>query len=198
MKKILSSLSIAWMLLMTVSLQAQAYSYSAAGKEPLIDGRETLLQAVNSGDFVAGKAAYDKMAKEVLYFKTEYGIDLDSPMRHALETKDAEQVNRVLNQAYVEEINRRLKGAEKNVGDYQVSKVLVVKSKLFLDLLTPQMDAAGRQNAEQAIQGALSSIGNPGVFGVGAAPADPEALAKYHQQLMQALKSVPVVIAVIG
>ncbi len=188
MKKILSAFSLAWMLLLAVSMQVQAYSYSAAGKEPLIDGRETLLAAVNSGDFATGKAAYDKMAKEVLYFKMEYGVDLDSPMRNALKAKDAEQVNRVLNQAYVEEINRRLKGAEENVGDYQVSKVLVVKSKLFLDLLTPQMDTTGRQNAEQAIQGALNAIGNPGVFGVGAAPADPEALVKYHQELMQALK----------
>ncbi|WP_461535880.1 hypothetical protein [Spongorhabdus nitratireducens] len=176
-------------MLLVLSLNSQAYTYSAAGKEPLIDGREALLKAADSGDFEAATAAYEKVAKEILYFKTEYGIDLDTPMKNALKAKDAKQVNHVLNQAYFAEIDRRLKGAEQNVNDYQVAKVLVVKSKLFLDLLTPQMEAEARQQAEQAIQIALKAIGNPGVFGVGAEPANPEALANAHQQLIKALQA---------
>ncbi|MRI32797.1 hypothetical protein EOPP23_07345 [Endozoicomonas sp. OPT23] len=175
-------------MLLSLSLNTQAYTYSAAGKEPLIDGREALIQAANSNDFVAASKAYQKVEEEVLYFKQEYGIDLDTPMRNALKAKDASKVTKVLNKIYVAEINRRLTGAEKNINDYQVAKVLVVKSKLFLDLLTPQMSAEQREQANEGIQGALKAVGNPGVFGVGAAPADPDTMKQSHTKLMQALK----------
>ena len=40
---------LALTLLLTLSGQAQAYSYAAAGKEPLIDAREALLGAATNG-----------------------------------------------------------------------------------------------------------------------------------------------------
>ncbi len=184
MKKV----SMFFALLLSFSALTEAYTYSAAGKEPLIDGREALLVAVHSGDFSAATSIYSQLADEVLYFKTEYGIDLDTPMRQALAEKKPEQVNHTLNQIYTAEIDRRITGAEKNINDYQVAKVMVVKSKLFLDLLTPQLAPEERSMSVQAIQGALKAIGNPGVFGVGAEPADLEALTRSHQLLMKALQ----------
>ena len=176
--------------LFAFSLNSQAYTYSAAGKEPLIDGREALIQAANNNDFVAASKAYQKVEEEVLHFNKEFGIDLDTPMRNALKARDATMVNKVLNRIYVAEINRRLTGAEQNINDYQVAKVLVVKSKLFLDLLTPQMPAGLRKQANEGIQEALKAVGNPGVFGVGAAPADPDAMKQGHKKLMQALNNL--------
>lgn len=189
MKKLFLQAPLLVCLLFSFSLNTLAYTYSAAGKEPLIDGREALLQAANNNDFLAASKAYEKVEENVLYFKKEYGIDLDTPMRNALKAKDAAMVSKMLNKIYVAEINRRLTGAEKNINDYQVAKVLVVKSKLFLDLLTPQMPKELRQQANKAIQGALQAVGNPGVFGVGAAPADPDSMKQSHELLMQALQT---------
>ena len=167
---------------------AQAYSYAAAGKEPLIEGREAILLALNENDFKAATQGVIGLKKEFSYLLKEHQIDLFTPMQKALATQDTQAIKSILDRALEEEIVRRLDGAEKNLGDYQVAKVLVVKSKLFLDLLLPNFDEKMRTQANVAIQGVLKSIGNPGVFGVGQAPADAKAFKVHRDLLMQTIK----------
>ena len=50
------------------STQSFAYSYAAAGKEPLIEGRETLLKALSANDYTAVQTAYDSMLAEFVFF----------------------------------------------------------------------------------------------------------------------------------
>ncbi|AGH81952.1 hypothetical protein PCNPT3_10070 [Psychromonas sp. CNPT3] len=168
---------------------AQAYSYAAAGKEPLIDGREIILSALNANDFNAAAQGAAGLKKEFAYLLKEHNIDLFTPMQEALASKDASAIKVVLDKALEEEIVRRLEGAQNNLGDYQVAKVLVVKSKLFLDLLLPNYDEKTRAQANLAIQGVLTAIGNPGVFGVGQAPADENAFKVQRDLLMKTIQT---------
>ncbi|WP_244886231.1 hypothetical protein [Aliivibrio logei] len=170
------------------SVSSYAYSYAAAGKEPVIEGREAILQALTIPDYAAVSASVAGLNDEFIYLKNEHQVDLLTPMLEAIDNKDAEKIETLMDSAVVEEIIRRLDGAEKNLDDYQVAKVLVVKSKLFLDLLAPKMNGSQRQEATQAIQGALASIGNPGVFGVGKAPADPAEFSKQKALLLNAIR----------
>lgn len=170
------------------SVSSYAYSYAAAGKEPVIEGREAILQALTIPDYAAVSASVAGLNDEFTYLKNEHQVDLLTPMLEAIDNKDAEKIETLMDSAVVEEIIRRLAGAEKNLDDYQVAKVLVVKSKLFLDLLAPKMNGSQRQEATQAIQGALASIGNPGVFGVGKAPADPAEFSKKKALLLNAIR----------
>ena len=173
------------------SVSSYAYSYAAAGKEPVIEGREAILQALTIPDYAAVSASVAGLNDEFTYLKNEHQVDLLTPMLEAIDNKDAEKIETLMDSAVVEEIIRRLDGAEKNLDDYQVAKVLVVKSKLFLDLLAPKMNGSQRQEATQAtqaIQGALASIGNPGVFGVGKAPADPAEFSKQKALLLNAIR----------
>ncbi|OLQ74924.1 hypothetical protein BIT28_13295 [Photobacterium proteolyticum] len=172
---------------LVVSTSSHAYSYAAAGKEPVIDGREAIMQALAVDDFAAAKVAVDGLHEEFTYLLNEHQVDLQTPMALALAEKDAAKVEAVMDRVVIEEIIRRLDGAEKNLGDYQVAKVLVVKSKLFLDLIMPKLDEANRQQATTAIQGVLQAIGNPGVFGVGQAPADPAAFEQQRELLIGAI-----------
>lgn len=173
-----------------VSTASYAYSYAAAGKEPVIDGREAIMQALANNDFTAVQLAVDGLHEEFTYLLNEHQVDLLTPMAQALENKDAAKVEAVMDRTVIEEIVRRLDGAENNLGDYQVAKVLVVKSKLFLDLIMPKLDEAKRQQATTAIQGVLGAIGNPGVFGVGQAPADPEAFEQQRELLINAISGL--------
>ncbi len=173
-----------------VSTSSHAYSYAAAGKEPVIDGREAIMQALADNDFAAAKAAVDGLQEEFTYLLNEHQVDLLTPMNQALADKDAAKVEAVMDHAVIEEIVRRLDGAEKNLGDYQVAKVLVVKSKLFLDLIMPKLDESSRKQATEAIQGVLNAIGNPGVFGVGQAPADPAVFKQQRELLTDAINSL--------
>lgn len=184
-KRVVMTLFI-WSLLFGSS--AQAYSYAAAGKEPLIDGREALLLALSQADFEAIATVANELSDEFHYLKETHHVDLASPMQTAIMSKDKAQIEVIMDQALVEEVVRRLEGAEQNLGDYQVAKVLVVKSKRFLDLVTPKLNSDKRETVNKAIVAALESIGNPGVFGVGQMPADPECFAKERQEIVKALQ----------
>ena len=170
------------------SAQSFAYSYAAAGKEPLIEGREALLKALSANDYSAVQTAYDSMQKEFVYFNEHHGLAVDEQMQTAITNKDQQGVATALITTIKAEVMRRLEGAEKNINDYQVAKVLVVKSKLFIDLLAADLTAEHRQQADTAIRGALASIGNPGVFGVGQKPADVTRYIEYRTNLQAALQ----------
>ena len=172
---------------LSLAVSVQAYSYAAAGKEPLIDGREAVLLALSNDDFKAVQTAINGLDKEFAYLKNEHHVDILTPMKVAINTKDRAKIEALMDKAVYEEVLRRLDGAKQNLSDYQVAKVLVVKSKLFLDLLTPKLDDEHRVEANQAIQGVLAAIGNPGVFGVGAAPAAPDVFEQQKERLTKSL-----------
>ncbi|MBV7413220.1 hypothetical protein [Aeromonas sp. sif2433] len=175
---------IALLLLANVG-QAQAYSYAAAGKEPLIDAREQLLTAASEGQ--DGSAILASLAEELDYLEQHHKVQLQAPLAEAIKGKDVEATAALLNRAYKAEIERRLEGASQNLGDYQTAKVLVVKSKRFLDLILPSLNEGDRKAAEQALAKVLDAIGNPGVFGVGAKPADAAAFAEAEKALITVL-----------
>ncbi|WP_219590918.1 hypothetical protein [Aeromonas salmonicida] len=170
---------------LTLSGQAQAYSYAAAGKEPLIDAREALLGAATDGKDAS--ATLSEIADELTYLEDHHKVELQAPLAAAIKGKDAAATAALLNRAYKAEIERRLEGASQNLGDYQTAKVLVVKSKRFLDLILPSLSEGDRKAAEQALAKVLDAIGNPGVFGVGAKPADATAFAEAEKALMAVL-----------
>lgn len=170
---------------LTLSKQAQAYSYAAAGKEPLIDAREALLGAATDGKDAS--ATLSEIADELTYLEQHHKVELQAPLAAAIKAKDAAATAALLNRAYKAEIERRLEGASQNLGDYQTAKVLVVKSKRFLDLILPSLSEGDRKAAEQALAKVLDAIGNPGVFGVGAKPADATAFAEAEKALMAVL-----------
>jgi hypothetical protein len=86
-------------------------------------------------------------------------------------------------------VRRRVLAAEKNLQDYQQAKILVVRSKRLLDLLAPHLPEDRRARAQQALAGCLTAIGNPGVFGVGARPADPAAFARSAAVILASVES---------
>lgn len=165
--------------------QAQAYSYAAAGKEPLIDAREQLLTAASEGQDAS--ETLKGLADELGYLEQHHKVELQAPLAAAIKAKDAAATAALLNRAYKAEIERRLDGAKQNLGDYQTAKVLVVKSKRFLDVILPSLSEGDRQAADQALAKVLDAIGNPGVFGVGAKPADAKAFAEAEKALMAVL-----------
>ncbi|MCJ8234665.1 hypothetical protein MPE84_10310 [Aeromonas veronii] len=176
---------LALTLLLTLSGQAQAYSYAAAGKEPLIDAREALLGAATDGKDAS--ATLSEIAEELTYLEQHHKVELQAPLAAAIKAQDAAATAALLNRAYKAEIERRLEGASQNLGDYQTAKVLVVKSKRFLDLILPSLSEGDRKAAEQALARVLDAIGNPGVFGVGAKPADAASFAAAEKALMAVL-----------
>jgi len=128
------------------------------------------------------------MRAEFVYFNEHHAMTVDKQMETAISNQDQQGIVTALITTMKAEVMRRLDGAEQNINDYQVAKVLVVKSKLFIDLLAADLTADNRQKADTAIRGALASIGNPGVFGVGQKPADVARFIEFRTDLQAALQ----------
>lgn len=157
---------------------AAAYSYAAAGKEPLIDAREAALTAIGNSDWAAASAALDGADDEITYLQENHFPELRAHLNAALDGKDEKAFRAALAESFAAEIERRLDGAKQNLGDFQTSKVLVIKARRFLDAIAGDLRPEQHKAAVAGLDAALAAIGNPGVFGVGAKPADPEAFAK--------------------
>ncbi|MCW9035129.1 MAG: hypothetical protein OQJ97_12980 [Rhodospirillales bacterium] len=170
-----------------VSGQAQAYSYAAAGKEPLIDAREAIFKAINDSDYGAAQTALDTVAKEIDYLDTNLDKGIKQNLSDAISAKDAKAVSAALHRVFAAEISHRLSAGAKHLDDYQLAKVLVVKSKRFFDSMAGNLSGVQREAAEKGLRQCLVAIGNPGVFGVGQKPADPEAYQKAMSAVLAAL-----------
>ncbi|WP_203234843.1 hypothetical protein [Modicisalibacter coralii] len=181
-----------WLLALLVLLalttgQAWAYSYAAAGKEPLIEGRQALLDALAADDQAKALETLEDLKPELAYLQEDFDRDYYAELESAVKSGDTDTVVAALDSAFVAEIRRRLDGAGEHLDDYQTAKALVFKAKRFLDLVTPQLDADARDAANQAINAGMDALGNPGVFGVGQKPADPDAYREARKHLLEVL-----------
>jgi hypothetical protein len=170
---------------------ARAYSYAAAGAEPLLDGREALFSAVSAGDWDAARTALMGMQVELDYLDQNEDKGVSQAFHQAVADKDPKAVMAAFDRAAEDEIVRRLNGARDNLKDYQSAKVLVVKAQRFYAAVAADLPTEVGKTINTALQQALDAIGNPGVFGVGARPADPNAFAAARATILKALGKTP-------
>lgn len=180
---------ISFWLLTLLSMQVNAYSYSEAGKEPLIEGREALIGALLANDTSQALAALEALNPELVELENEMSIKVVDSLKVAVKKNDRSTVIHQMNRVFAEEIKRRLNSAEANINDYQKSKILVAKSKRFLDTIIVELDDDEADTAAQSIKRCLKALGNPGVFGAGAVPADLEQFKKFKQSLFDSISS---------
>lgn len=166
---------------------ALAYSYAAAGAEPLLDGREALFDAVAASDWAAARTARDAMQDDLDYLDENEDPGIARAFDDALAAKDAEAVRVAFNRAATDEIVRRLAGAGDNLNDYQTAKTLVVKAQRFYTAIAGDLDPDVSRKIGEDFKTALDAVGNPGVFGVGAKKPDPEAFAMAKKAIFEAL-----------
>jgi len=172
------------------SINLYAYSYAAAGKEPTIDARESILKFVNSSDFGEAATVFEKTKKNYTYLSGLHDKNLVSSLKVAIDNKNVDQINKWLNVSLAAEINRRLDGGLKNIKVFNVSKVMLAKANKFFKLLEPSLTKEKKEDLSIAIKGCIKAIGNPGLFGVGAKPANKDNFIKYQQKVLSILKSL--------
>ena len=166
---------------------ANAYSYAAAGAEPLLDGREALFSAVTAGNWEAAQKAVDALKPEFDYLDTHEQPGIKKAFAEAIAAKDAAKVKAAFVLAASAEIERRINGARDNLKDYQTAKVLVVKAQRFYTAIAGDLPTDVSKIVSANLQKALDAVGNPGVFGVGAKKPNPAAFAKARDAVLKAL-----------
>lgn len=166
---------------------ALAYSYATAKVEPLLEGREALFQAAESGFWMAVKIAYQSMEPEVIYLDENEAPGIKAEFDTALTAKDPEALRVVFNHAASVEILRRLTAAQDNIATYDTAKLMVVAANNFFTAVSGDLAPAAREQISQQMVVALDAIGNPGVLGVGRRDPDATALAGAHAAIAAAL-----------
>jgi hypothetical protein len=175
---------------MAASPPAHAYSYAAAGAEPLLDGREALLSAVSTGNWSAADAALASLKPELTYLDQNEDAGVSAAFASALQAKNQKAVRDALLRASIDEIRRRLAGGRQNLTNYQTAKILVVKAERFYTAIAGDLPPDRRQPVEDGLRKALDAVGNPGVFGVGAHSPDPAAYDQATQKVLEALGNI--------
>lgn len=174
--------------------EGRAYTYASPQSDPLIKGREAYLTAVNNGDWAAVETAYKGFSSDMSQLSQKdvgYAGDasLDSAFTDAIANKDANAAKAALRQATVDQIDRRLSGAQANVSTYQTCSTLVVTAQAFYQAMAGDLAAGTQKSVSGDMQTALDACGKPGVFGYGSKPADPAALKTASASILAALKA---------
>ncbi|MFV0562771.1 hypothetical protein [Malaciobacter mytili] len=164
---------------------ASAYSYSAAGSEPILETREKVLKALENKDYIKAKLYIDEIMVDIAYLSTKSKQPLLSDFKDAFFKKDEKKVFQTLNLLLASEVHKRFDEAELSLDHYQKTKVTLVKIKKYLDLLLPFYDKDNKQKIENLYKQARIAIGNPGLFGVNSIPFNKFEFVKNKEKLIK-------------
>lgn len=179
-------LLIVFMMTLFMMHQADAYSYSASGKEPLIDGRNGIVSGLKAGDQEKVSKYFGLMRDDVEFLGLKYDGSLLADFEKAIADQDTAGIQNGIHRLFAAEIQRRLKMASRNLAKYQTAKVMVVKSIRFFDMISPELPKPIANAAKRGLDKCLKAIGKPGVFGAGKAPADPKAYDQAFNDVVKA------------
>ena len=179
------------------SAHSYGYSYSAAGKEPFLEGWVEISKALHEQNKDSAREVLEQFDDELVNLESEADIALVWRLNSAVENKDLTATGQVFSEIFTAVIAARLELAQSEINAYQTAKVHVAKSKRFLDLLLNDTDLlATRLTTTQklkirnAIDNCLKSLGSPGLFGAGQQPADLSAFETSRTDLLHQLRAV--------
>lgn len=172
------------------STQLYAYSYAAAGKEPTIDAKEAIINAINNNDYKSAQEIFNKYTDNYKYLNKEFNNALYEELKKAIEAKNKEHIIKWLNISIASEIQRRLDGGFKNIKNFNIAKVMLAKANKFYKILSPSLNKEKDKQLKHAIEECVKAIGNPGLFGVGAKPFDSKSYQENHQIALKIIQSL--------
>lgn len=158
--------------LIILPVSAMAYSYGDANTEDVAETFKLVQSSVGNGasDWSAAESAYQERRAEIVsHFGEAVGSTLDANFK----AKDSKAVIANFKGVLVMNLDRRFNYAIQGIDDYAASKLLLAKAKATYDTLQPYMNS-GTADIEKAFDEALDALGNPGLFGVGKKPVQPD------------------------
>lgn len=157
MKKVILLVSM-----LTVSIgTSQACPFDEPGVEVTILAHDTIMSAIESGNYSQASEEIIKQKYLYEYFEESYPKPLYQPMLDASNQKNGDLVKKLLDQSLVLEVHELLGQVEEGFDRYQQSRLRLVKAKKHLKVLTSEAEP---MNSMKKI---LKSIGNPGLMGMG-------------------------------
>ena len=157
---------------------AKACPFDEAGIEVTILAHNSIMDAVNAGDFDKASELILKEKYLYDYFEESSERPLFQPLLNASSQKDAGAIKEILDYSLVLEIRELLGQVEEMFGKYQKSRLRLIKAKKHLQRLTNEKPPMS------AMKKILKSIGNPGLMGVGQREPDKSMFVESKERLL--------------
>ncbi len=159
------------LLCLLLPVGALAYSYGDPNKEDVAESFKEIVVELSESpiDWITAAAIYKTRRAEISsHFGEDIAITLDVNLSD--ENKDAF----IANYKAVLGLNlkRRFDYSIKDFDDYAAAKLLVAKAKGTYDVMRPYLPSKQTAELDTAFEVAYTSLGNPGLFGVGEKPSD--------------------------
>lgn len=166
---------------------AFAYSYGDPNKEAIAETYKEVAAKLNgaSPDWAGAHQAFASRQKEMV---TEFGNQVVQTLERNFAQKDKETLLHNYKAVLVLNVERRLGYAEEQFADYAKAKLLLAKGRGAFQVLSPHVDKAVSAKVFTAFDRALAALGNPGLFGVGAVPANKQEFLAQANLIKQTLK----------
>lgn len=169
---LLAGLTFVLAALLILPTSALAYSYGDANTEDVAETFKLIQTSIGDGanDWGAAEGAYkERRAEIVAHFGEAVGTTLDANFQ----AKDNKLVIANFKAVLVMNLDRRFTYAQQGIDDYAGATLLLAKAKATYETLQPYM-GSGTAEIGKAFVTALDALGNPGLFGFGKKPVQPD------------------------
>ncbi|HZG76999.1 MAG TPA: hypothetical protein VEZ72_14195, partial [Paenibacillus sp.] len=171
---LLRSTILAVVLLLAAPQQVGAYSYGDPNQETIAEAMKEMIAKLPDGaaDWAAVGEIYKVHRPEI---ESHFGASVAATLDADIKAQEKDRFLSNYKALLVLNLERRFDYANKDVNDYSAAKLLLAKAKGTYDVLQPYVsDDATDAAVRTAFDEALAALGNPGLFGVGEEPVDPE------------------------
>lgn len=161
-------------LLLLFPQQAGAYSYGDPNQEAIAEAMKEMVAKLPDGspDWAGVGEIYKVHRPEI---ESHFGASVAGTLEADIAAQDKERFLSNYKALLVLNLERRFKYANEGIDDYSQAKLLLAKAKGTYDVLSPYVGSDDtHQVVLTAFDEALKALGNPGLFGVGEEPVDPE------------------------
>ena len=148
------------------------------------------MKAINADDFETAKKVFEKYDENYKYLSDTFIPKLYLSLEEAIDNKDKKSIVKNLELSLGAEVQRRISGGLENIKTFNVAKVMLAKANKFYELLSVSLDDNTNKKLKTSIKACMLSIGNPGLFGVGAKPANKEEYIKNQKIITDIIQSL--------
>lgn len=172
------------MILLALALSLNACPFDEEQREATVEAYRAVEQALDSGEYARVTAAIEKEQALYRYFEETFKAPLYRSLLEGARVQERETVMRWLQRSLALEIRELLERSEESFDTYQKARLLLIKTKKHLQVLQESMEKGRGKAAEAHLKQLLKSLGNPGIMGVGARPADRELFLEHKKGLL--------------
>lgn len=169
---------------------AYAYTYGDPNEEKVAEAYKEMVLYLNEEppDFESSIAVFETVKEEV---DMHMGLGPGEAIISHLESGNKEEALEAMEKMLVLNIARRLENVDKNFAEYDTSKKLLAKANATYEALVPAIEERNPElnpQLKDEFEGALESLGNPGLFGVGEAESDYEQFIIHKDAILASLQ----------